>query len=87
VFVLGRLGNYSYFDFDFSSGCDNPLGMTSKCITDSQITANTFLSSANGPEHARLNLVLGGGGWAGSAPGDYLQVVKIITGLPVVAQS
>ena len=45
------------------SGC-RPLGMESRIIQDSHITASTEYSSAYGPRYARLNSAAGAGSWS-----------------------
>ena len=50
--------NQSHF---FFTECLQPLGMESKYIPDSQITASSEWNSNHGPSNARLNFQAGGG--------------------------
>ncbi|XP_078348116.1 uncharacterized protein LOC144633182 isoform X3 [Oculina patagonica] len=55
---------------------DPPVGMTSKAIDDSKISATSTDSTVFKPSYARLHLNIGGGGWCASLQNtdQYLQI-------------
>ncbi|CAH1241029.1 CNTNAP2 [Branchiostoma lanceolatum] len=46
--------------------CNFPLGMSSRLITDGQISSTSFVNYTTAPRYARLNRREGGGGWSAS---------------------
>lgn len=69
--------NYKLTKLTGSGRCsEDDLGMQSKAIHDSQITASSVAGSNYHPYYARLNLHFGDGGWAATSNtiGQWIQV-------------